>query len=244
MTGNTAHATWSLAPFFGYEHSLFVINTPIILSTWAVLIVIAVLILFVRFILAGNEKHREKSRFVVIKIGEFFITLCNQALTTFSFNHFSFITALFLFIFLCNTISLIPWLEEPTADLNTALGLGITAFLYVQATALAQHGPISYVKGYLTPFFLMAPLNVVGKLASLLSMSFRLFGNIFGGAMVTGIYLTLVQRSIIFEILGLVSGLGLVITLFFIIFEGILQAFVFTMLTLTYLSLAIRGEGH
>jgi F-type H+-transporting ATPase subunit a len=70
-------------------------------------------------------------------------------------------------------------------------------------------------------------------------MSFRLFGNIFGGATISNIYFGAIKGSFVLETLGLFSGINIIITLFFGLFEGFLQAFVFTMLSLTYLSIAM-----
>jgi F-type H+-transporting ATPase subunit a len=89
----------------------------------------------------------------------------------------------------------------------------------------------------------MFPLNVIGKLASIISISFRLFGNIFGGAIISRIYFGVIEGSLIGEMIGLFSGINFLIMLFFGLFEGALQAFVFSMLTLTYLSMSIQGEG-
>ena len=89
----------------------------------------------------------------------------------------------------------------------------------------------------------MLPLNIIGKISSIISVSFRLFGNIFGGSIITKLYFTAIQGSVLFELLGIFSGLNLLIVCFFTLFEGLLQAFVFAMLTLTYLSIGCSEEG-
>lgn len=160
----------------------------------------------------------------------------------FTFGHFAFITAIFTFIATANAIGAVPWLEEPTKDLNTTLSLGLTSFLYTQFYAIKMHGFLAYIKEYFAPFFIMLPLNIIGKVATVISISFRLFGNIFGGTMITGIYTSAIKGSLIFETLGMITGLNLVIILFFGLFEAFLQAFVFAMLALTYLSIGIKGE--
>ena len=134
--------------------------------------------------------------------------------------------------------------EEPTKDLNTTLAFGLIAFVYTQANAIQKFGFLAYIKEYFSPFFIMFPLHVVGKLASIMSISFRLFGNIYGGFMISDIYFSVLHRFWLYEIMGLVTGLNMLIILFFSLFEGLLQAFVFTMLSLTYLATAIQGEGH
>jgi len=175
---------------------------------------------------------------------QYFNNLCKQTLGSFSFNHFAFITSMFVFIFSCNLFAVIHGIEEPTKDLNTTLALGIIAFLYAQFYAIKENGLVSYSKDYFRPFFLMLPLNIVGKIATVVSLSFRLFGNIFGGFIIAKIYYGFIGGSIIGESIGLLFGVNLIITLFFGLFEGFLQAFVFSMLTLTYLSIALEGEGH
>jgi F-type H+-transporting ATPase subunit a len=147
-----------------------------------------------------------------------------------------------VFILICNIISLIPWLEEPSSDLSTTLGLGITSFIYIQAWSIKANGFLGYLKGFLEPFFFLLPLNVIGLFASIISISFRLFGNIFGGFVITKLYLQFIGGKPLLEIIGIVSGLNILLVLFFVLFAGFIQAFVFSMLSLTYLSLAIQKE--
>jgi len=98
------------------------------------------------------------------------------------------------------------------------------------ATALRVKGWRAYVREYFQPFFLMFPLNVIGELAKVVSISFRLYGNIMGGSI------------IIYVVSGLVRQLVLppLLNAFFGVFVGTVQAFVFAMLTLTYISVAIQ----
>ena len=133
-------------------------------------------------------------------------------------------------------------MEEPTASINTTLALAIIGFFYIQIHAIKHHGIKEYAKEYFQPFFLMLPLHIVGKLSNIVSMSFRLFGNIFGGATISKIYLSLIKSSIVYEVLGILSGINFIFPLFFGLLEGLLQAFVFTMLTLSYLSIALNSE--
>lgn len=232
---------WSLAPIFGFESPFLALNQSTIINTWAALLLIFIVVLPVGWFLKRKDSI---VRFIILSFIQSFVDMTTQAIGSFSFTHFSFITALFCFIFVCNTLSLIPGLEEPSTDLNTTLALGILSFLYTQIMTIRVAGLWNYIKGYFAPFFIMFPLNVVGKLASIISISFRLFGNIFGGSIITHIYFGAIESSIIGQILGLLLGLNIIIVLFFGLFEGFLQAFVFTMLSLTYLSISLQGEGH
>jgi F-type H+-transporting ATPase subunit a len=143
----------------------------------------------------------------------------------------------------CNTFAVFPGIEEPTRNLNTTLALGFIAFIYIQYEAIKKNGLYAYIKGYFQPIFLLLPLNIIGKLASVVSMSFRLFGNIFGGSLITHIYLSAISSHWLIQTIMLLTGINLLVTIFFTLFEGALQAFVFTMLTVTYLGLTLQEDG-
>ena len=139
-----------------------------------------------------------------------------------------YIVTIFIFIWISNVIGMIPipGFMEPTRNLNVPLGMGIMVVLVVHATAIAIKGPVDYLKGWMTP---LLPLDLVGEVAKGISIAFRLFGNILGGAIII-----LVVSSLAKFIL-LPVGLNL----FFGLFVGTVQAFVFTMLALSYISVAI-----
>ncbi len=232
---------WSLSNLIGYDHPFLYINKHTLIYTWIVILLLTLCLIPIRYLVTHNKNHWLRN--IAILYTKTFIDNTTQAFGNFYKSHTIFVAVLFTFIFICNTIALIPWLEEPTADLNTALALGIVSFMYIQITAINTHGFVAYIKSYFLPFIFMLPLNVIGKLASILSISFRLFGNIFGGAIISHIYLGLIEGSFIREVIGLLSGVNILVFLFFGLVEGALQAFVFSMLTLTYLAMAIQGEG-
>ncbi len=227
---------WQPLAWLGYTHQMLSIDASPVINTWILLLFFIVIFAPVRFLL----KSSPTTAYLITNGVETFVTMCEQTLGSFSFGHFSFITSLFVFLLFANCMAVIPYLEEPTENLNTTLALGIISFCYIQISAIKKHGLGDYIKEYFTPFFIMFPLHVVGKLATIVSMSFRLFGNIFGGATISSIYFSAIKGSFLLETLGLFSGINIVITLFFGLFEGFLQAFVFTMLSLTYLSIALQ----
>jgi len=231
---------WSLASITGYDHPLLYLNSEIITHTWIIILLLSLALTMVHFIL----NHTKVGRFLLIQFITFFIDLTKQSLGHFNFTHCVFAASLFIFIALCNTASIIPWLDEPTRDINTALALGIVSFCYVQTIIIKTRGLSSYIKDLFKPFFIMLPLNVIGKLSSIVSISFRLFGNIFGGSIITKLYFTAIKGSLLLELLGIFSGLNFLIVIFFTLFEGLLQAFVFAMLTLTYLSIGSQEGSH
>ncbi|MCL5876020.1 MAG: F0F1 ATP synthase subunit A [Candidatus Dependentiae bacterium] len=228
--------TWQPLSHFT-THPFFTLNRETIINTWIVLALLLIIALLVHLLL-----KREKGilHYLVFSGAQAFIDLTTQTLGSFQAHHFYFCASLFIFIAFCNCITIVPWTEEPTTDINTTLALGILSFLYTQWYAVRTHGIIAYIKEYFAPLFVMFPLHVIGKLSSVVSLSFRLFGNIFGGSVIARIFLSFIKGSLLFETAGL--GLNIIITLFFVIFEGLLQAFVFSMLSLTYLAIAVEHE--
>jgi len=143
-----------------------------------------------------------------------------------------YIVSLFLFIWICNMIGLIPipGFMEPTRNLNVPLGLGIMAITIVHASAIKFNGLWRHLQNYINPvrnpLFI---LDIVGEMSKVVSISFRLFGNILGGAIIILVVSSLVNY-VVFPV-----GLNL----FFGIFVGTIQAFVFTMLALSYIGAEI-----
>lgn len=230
-----------IRPFLklGLTSHFWDINLHTVLATWIVIATLATLAIATQFALRRSENSFS---FLVISFVSGFKDLVDQTLGTFHFRHFTFIASLFLFILTCNMISILPGIEEPTSDIMTTLAIGIIAFLYTQYSSIENNGLINYLKGYLKPFFVMLPLNIISNLATIISISFRLFGNIFGGAVISQLWYGAINYNFITQVLGILSGINLTITIFFILFEGFIQAFVFAMLSLTYLSLEVKNE--
>lgn len=230
----------NLLASFGIDHPLLYVNTDTIINTWLVLGVLLVVVLIMRYFLL---KKKSIGRFIATSFISSFIDLTTETLGSFFYNHTAFITSIFTFILLCNCIGVIPWAEEPTRDLNTPVALGIISFIYKEVYAIKIHGFMGYLKEFTHPFFVMLPLNIIGHLSKVVSLSFRLFGNIFGGSIISTVWKTLISSSAFAQLFGLISGINLLVLLFFGVFEGVIQAFVFSMLALTYLSIAINPEG-
>ncbi len=230
---------WSLFKPLGLAHPFFNVTAETVIATGVVLGSIVLLTLFIRYFLPQKDSV---VRFCALEATRALINLCTQTLETFSYKHFSFVASLFIFVFVCNAMSVIPYVEEPTVDLNTALALGIISFLYREFYAVKTIGIIAYLKNYLKPVFVMLPLNIVGKFSSILSISFRLFGNILGGAVISNIFNN-IASSTLFGAIANFSGMSLIMAGFFGIFEGLVQAFIFAILTLTFIGIATSKDG-
>lgn len=140
------------------------------------------------------------------------------------------ICALFMFLLMSNWIGIIPHLTEPTIDLNTPLGLGVMGFVLAHYAGIRAKGFKNYMKTYFEPIFFMLPLNLIGEFSKVISISFRLFGNIVGGAIIIMVVTYLTYSLVLPPFLYA----------FFGFFIGTIQAFVFTMLTLVYIVVQVE----
>jgi len=231
---------WHPLAQYGFTQKFWSINIDTLISTSVVTTLIILFCLYAHFALQKN--NNSVSKFIVLKYVDAFKDLLRQTLQCAPLGHLAFIGSLFTFIFCCNTIACIPLLEEPTKDINTTLALGLISVFYVQGYAIYEKGIKEYLYEFTQPFIFMLPLEVIGKLTPILSLSFRLFGNIFGGYVIMTLWHKAIATSIVFEIAGIVSGMNLGFFIFFGMFEGAIQAFVFSMLTLTYLSMATAHD--
>jgi F-type H+-transporting ATPase subunit a len=146
--------------------------------------------------------------------------------------------ALFLFILTSNWLELIPTghkLPAPTADANTTYALALLVIVWVHAASIRHNGLGKYLGHYLKPSPGLLPLNILEEAVKPVSLSLRLFGNIFAGA-------------IMIEIIGLLPGFALWLPnaawKLFDMFVGVIQAIIFTLLTITYFSLQLSSEEH
>jgi F-type H+-transporting ATPase subunit a len=140
------------------------------------------------------------------------------------------------FIFVSNIFSLFFFLQPPTSNPNTTFGLAVCAFLYYNWQGIRTQGVLRYLKHFLGPIAILAPLmvfiEIIGHFARILSLGMRLFGNIFGEHAATGIFMGMLP----FVLPWPMMGLG--------IFGAFLQTFVFIMLTMVYIAGATVVEEH
>ncbi|MGH9463139.1 MAG: F0F1 ATP synthase subunit A, partial [Vicinamibacteria bacterium] len=141
-----------------------------------------------------------------------------------------------LFILVCNLAGLIPGLSSPTTNLNVTVGCALVSFLYYNYQGIRAHGLGSYLKHFLGPVLplavIMLPIEIISHISRVLSLSIRLFGNIFG------------EELVILVLASLIPFLVPLPMMAFAVFGSLLQAFVFIMLTMIYLGGAVAMEEH
>jgi len=222
----------------GWEIPLGGINAKIMLNTWFVMGLVWILAFLATRRLTVIPGAAQ-SIFELL-IG-FFDSLCRATLKEKSRAYLPLIVALFLFVCISNWIVVLPfpWIEEPTRALDTTLGLALLCFCTAHISSIRYRGFKHYIREYFEPMIeirgrkfpniLFMPLNVVGEIGKVVSHSFRLFGNILGGSII------MLVISNIAHYVVLPIGLNL----FFGLFVGIIQAFVFSVLALTYIAVLV-----
>jgi len=140
------------------------------------------------------------------------------------------IITLFLFLLVSNELGLVPGFTSPTNDINTTLGLALMIVIIVHVLGIKNKGLGRYIKHFFEPFIPFVIINIVEEVAKPITLSFRLFGNILAG-------------EILLIVLGMlvpyfVPTLWLAVS----VFIGIVQAFIFTMLSISYFSNALQDN--
>ena len=149
--------------------------------------------------------------------------------------YFPVICTLFLYILLMNWMGMIPGMASPTANINTPLSMALPVFIITHIVGIKHHGT-HYIKHFLGPVWWLAPLmliiEVISHFSRILSLTFRLFGNILGEDLV-GAILILLAGAYFAPLPMMLLGL----------FTSFVQAFIFSLLTMLYIAGALE-EAH
>jgi F-type H+-transporting ATPase subunit a len=145
-----------------------------------------------------------------------------------------FVTCIFLFVLTCNLLGLIPGLKSPTQIAAVPLGLAVTTFVYYNFYGFREQGVIGYMKHFAGPVWwiawLLFPIEVISHLARMMSLTIRLWANMFAGDLVTLVFFSLIPIGIPALFLGMHLGVS------------IIQAFVFMLLAMIYLGQAVSHQ--
>jgi len=139
---------------------------------------------------------------------------------------------LILFLLFAN-ISGLFGMRAPTADVATTLAMSTSTFLLVQVMAF-KYAPRSHIRGLFEPFPIFFPINLIGELAIIISLSFRMFGNILAGTIILGLVYSLIPWW------GTMV-LSPVLHLYFDLFAGAIQAFIFCLLSMSFIGLKLKN---
>lgn len=132
------------------------------------------------------------------------------------------------FVFLSNLIGVFPGAFSPTGDLTTTVVLATIVWVVGHVAAIVKKGFGTWLKGFFEPYWFLFPINLVGEISQVLSHSFRLYGNIFGGGILLGIVYMLVPYIVPVPLLA-----------WFGVLMGAIQTAVFTMLAVAYIQMKV-----
>lgn len=213
-----------------------------ILVSWGIIAILAI----VSYFLTRNLKKVPTSRvqifleFAVSSLAKLVTDMMGEKAVKRMPYMIPYIGSLFLFFACSNLVGLLG-LRSPTTDLDTTMAWALITFFMIYFAGIKFNG-VSYFKGLLEPNPILLPLNIIGELARPISLSFRPFGNILGGSII---------MALLYQFLGYVSTLipGITIPigqlvipvplhLYFDIFAGVLQAYIFIMLTMVFVGSA------
>jgi F-type H+-transporting ATPase subunit a len=140
------------------------------------------------------------------------------------------VVTLALFIGFANLSGLVPGMHAPTADISTTAALAIIVFLAVPIYGIRTRGLGGYLRHYLEPMPLLLPLEIFTELSRVLTLAVRLFGNVLSGELIIGVLVALVGLLVPIPIMLLE------------VLTGVIQAYIFAVLTIVYLGAAIQVQ--
>jgi len=203
------------------------------IMSWIVMVLLIALALFLRRSLKRDVEAKPNR--VQAALEALMDLLQGQLTSNFSSERlarelFPFISTLFLFVLFSNWLGVVPGLSSPTQDLNVTMGLALMVFVVSQALAMRAKGMKKYWKRYLEPVPFLLPLNIIGELSRPMSHAFRLFGNMLAGTILVTVVMTKFAPIVVPTALHLIFGL----------FFGAIQAFVFAILAVAYINVAVE----
>ena len=186
-----------------------------VISTWAMMAMIVVAVVALR----------KKAPVVLEMLIDFVEGMARDYIPGPSDLYVPFLGSLIVFIAVANLSGIIPLMATPTRDINTPLALALVVLVVVFAYGIKVKGIGGFAKGFLTPTL---PLDLIGYVSRTMSLTLRLFGNVIGGEIIVAVLTKLAPIGVPLIMVAL-GGI-----------TGILQAYVFTVLTASYLSSMIR----
>jgi len=229
------HHPWHLGQIGGFPLEF---NPPTIIFTWVAMVL--TVLLCVAAARGTNLRQPSKLACLIEMILQFLRGLVDERLEAKkAAGLYTLIFTFFLFITVCNLLGLVPTMVAPTADIQTTFGLALITFVMMYVWGIRYKG-VRYFKHYLQPYPFFLPITILEDLAKPLTLAFRLFGNMKG------------KEVMILALLGLITGvaeiaggfLASVVWLGFCVFISLIQAFVFTVLSIAYISMAAAEEHH
>ena len=209
-------------------------------------IIVAVILAALLIFLASNLSMKPSKKQVIAEtIVVFIYDMVKKTMGADRTSFAPYIGTLFLFLIFGSCLGVFGF-RALTADMNMTFALSTITFFLVQYNSFAYMGFKGKIKHMCDPYPFMFPLKIVEALSQPVSLGFRLFGNIFGGVMVMGLLisaLVYLSAMLSLKIPIFVAVFPLPIMLFFDVFHPVIQAYIFTMLTMVFISIDMVTHG-
>ncbi|MEA3228163.1 MAG: F0F1 ATP synthase subunit A [Campylobacterota bacterium] len=221
-----------LFTFFGLitHDKTFIYITHMLLSAGIALVLVRVAMSNLQLVPTGTQNVMETYITGVLQMG---IDVMGEENAR---RYVPLVATIGLFVAIANLIGIVPGFEAPTAFLEMPLTLALVVFVYYNYEGIKRQGVVKYFKHFMGPvwwlYWLMFPIEIVSHFSRLVSLSFRLFGNVKGDDMFLMVILMLAPWFLPMIPFALLT------------FMALLQAFIFMMLTTVYLGSAIAVEDH
>jgi len=201
--------------------------TTTVVTTWVMLLVLTALA-----IVAGRRLKETPSGWQAVL--EWGVTSLSQLLDEMTGNsqrYLPLVMSIGVFVLTANLSSILPGVQAPTADINTPIALALVVFFSVHYFGIRQQGLWNYLASFARPNPILLPFNILGTFTRTVSLAIRLFGNMLSHQVIVAVLLLILPLVVpaVLEVFGLLIG--------------VLQAYIFMVLTVVYVGGAVRGES-
>jgi F-type H+-transporting ATPase subunit a len=220
-----------------FSNGLFITETV----CWAVIVAVCLIV----FSFAATRKLQRNPKglqAVSELVVEYVYRFVSNTMGKHNIGFAPYIGTLFFFLLFCNALGMLGW-RAATADMNFTFAMGVLVFFIIQYNSIKSKGFKGYLTHFAEPYPFMVPIKILEEFTFPISLSFRIFGNILAGVIIMELFMHLmnfVSMGVLnLPIPLLQTVIPLPLNLFFDIFEPVLQAFVFSMLTMSFIAKAI-----
>lgn len=203
-----------------------------IFSSYLLVLVISILSLVIYFKIKKADIHeRPRGLLHIVEIlVEGINGLTIQVMGKHNLGFAPYMLSLAIFLLFSNLSGLLG-MVPPTSDYNVTLSLALITFVLIHFFSLKTKGVLGYLKQYTEPLAFLLPINILGELANPISLSFRLFGNVLSGGLIMSLIYGALQKVRL-----LIPVIAWPLHGYFDVFSGLLQTFIFIMLSMTYIN--------